>query len=518
MSMQVHPHPLPSHQSSLKKFIQKIPLSNIVLYLGAGLSIIDLLFDFAMVREYYNADQPKFATATLVTIFLNVFFTVFITVIQHFKHSKLVILRECLYVVTFIKPGLDAHRVVQGKQHEVDAFFDPKGEMLIGRVVELFAECIPGAVIQTMSFVNGPHSHIAILSLTSSILTASFISATITIEKDIDSKSRSHSPNYYGFINLISIPQTLTVCMLVLTMAACQLASKSFAVVLANVESTNILVLYITVDVGFAFLVKVARSDFMYWVPIQSYFVRWCFSFAVRLTTKITADFAGTLQFRHPLENGGLHFMMTIFMTPFVCLYFGGRYLRFVEEEENRASMNYVFESSQIYGGLGALACLQFLCFVTFMLIIPRKYRASFWSTKTGSQFVIDKFAEAGDENASVKIDVFENHICVYKEIEQEVRVWLNEHLRKWVDEEVEWFDDQKKSLIPDDFVDDKVLLLKIRGIEVEKILKKRRNSIGGWDGTGDGAQGDGAQDESDQRSYSFMCANAQRGREQKCC
>lgn len=145
MSMQVHPHPLPSHQSSLKKFIQKLPLSNLVLYLGAGLSITDLLFDFVMVREYYNADQPKFATATLVTIFLNVFFTVFITVIQHLKHSKLVILRECLFVVTFIKPGLDAHRVVQGKQHEVDAFFDPKGEMLIGRVVELFAECIPGA-------------------------------------------------------------------------------------------------------------------------------------------------------------------------------------------------------------------------------------------------------------------------------------------------------------------------------------------------------------------------------------
>lgn len=57
---------------------------------------------------------------------------------------------------------------------------------MVFKAVELVPECISVFVIQAMAFVKGQHSNVAVLSLTSSIVTAAFISASISIEKDID--------------------------------------------------------------------------------------------------------------------------------------------------------------------------------------------------------------------------------------------------------------------------------------------------------------------------------------------
>ncbi|GMH94869.1 hypothetical protein TrST_g7751 [Triparma strigata] len=58
-----------------------------------------------------------------------------------------------------------------------------------------------------MAIVNGDYFSFAILSSVSSILTAAFISASITIEKDIDEVSRFHTPEFYGLVNLKSVPK-----------------------------------------------------------------------------------------------------------------------------------------------------------------------------------------------------------------------------------------------------------------------------------------------------------------------
>ncbi|GMI02878.1 hypothetical protein TrLO_g14082 [Triparma laevis f. longispina] len=171
------------HKLSSKALWSWRNVSNIALYISAGLSMIDLLFDIAMVQEYYDADQPKFATATLVTIALNLFLQLVVVLTQNGKRGANVILRESLFVVTFVKPGVDVFRVVVEQEQAVNSILPPINEMLIDKGVERFAECIPGAVIQTMAFVNGQHSDLALLSLASSILTAGFISASMTIEK-----------------------------------------------------------------------------------------------------------------------------------------------------------------------------------------------------------------------------------------------------------------------------------------------------------------------------------------------
>lgn len=162
------------------------------------------------------------------------------------------------------------YRVVTGQKTEVGALFGPKTEMVAIKAVELITECIPvrvyritlsfqlqlvnsistqGTVIQAMAFCGGERYNIAFFSLISSILTSAFIFASITIEKDVDKDCRRHTPNFYGFVKLESKIQTAAICVLALIIAACQLASKAFALALGSVESSSIVVAYLVIEV-----------------------------------------------------------------------------------------------------------------------------------------------------------------------------------------------------------------------------------------------------------------------------
>ncbi|GMH84301.1 hypothetical protein TrVE_jg5923 [Triparma verrucosa] len=143
-----------------------------------------------MVREYALASQPEFASATLGTIACSLFFQVVIVTSVYHKAGFLILFREIFYVLTFTKPGVDVHRVASNAKQLPLATITPKIELVALRGVELFAEVIPSTVIQAMAFAKGHNTNVAILSLLSSILTAAFISASISIEKDIDSENR----------------------------------------------------------------------------------------------------------------------------------------------------------------------------------------------------------------------------------------------------------------------------------------------------------------------------------------
>ena len=76
------------------------------------------------------------------------------------------------------------------------------------RAIELFAECIPSTIIQSLAFFRGQQTVLAATSLVSSIITAAFIATSITIEKDIG-VGRKHSPGIYGFVPVGSITKTI---------------------------------------------------------------------------------------------------------------------------------------------------------------------------------------------------------------------------------------------------------------------------------------------------------------------
>lgn len=155
----------------------------------------------------------------------------------------------------------------------------------------------------------------------------------------------------------------------------------------AALENRTILVAYLGIDFCLFLGLKVVRGDFLYWLAVESVPMRFIISCLVRTTIKIMVDFAGVMHVRHPYELGGIYFTTILLTTPIICLYFGSRYLTYVEDEEVKKSLSYVFSREQVYGGLGALACLQFFSFTTLLMcVIPATYRRTLWSTETGEQ------------------------------------------------------------------------------------------------------------------------------------
>jgi hypothetical protein len=71
------------------------------------------------------------------------------------------------------------------------------------------------------------------------------------------------------------------------------------------------LVAYLLADHGGFILYKLARGDLIYWVPRIGVPV----SLLARFMAKIATDFSGFVQARHPLELGGIYFLVNALMS-----------------------------------------------------------------------------------------------------------------------------------------------------------------------------------------------------------
>ena len=104
-------------------------------------------------------------------------------------------MKESGFVLTGMKMPWDAYRIASGAEQEKDTEFDPMTEMTFTKCIEMFAESIPGIIIQTSSIVKSLNSGESIkvtvlLSLLISLLSSGFISATISYDFDTDPKKR----------------------------------------------------------------------------------------------------------------------------------------------------------------------------------------------------------------------------------------------------------------------------------------------------------------------------------------
>jgi len=168
--------------------------------LGAGLSIMDMITDTGVINSYRASGNTKAAYSLMAMIGSNMAVQLAITYLQNRKKSKWVILREFAFVVTFLKPGVDAYRVATGHEDE-DAVMNPLLEMSIGKSAELAFESIPGGLLQAYIFINSPEKTIFLLiSILISTLTTGFSSAMISFDMDISVANRKEVPLFYGYI------------------------------------------------------------------------------------------------------------------------------------------------------------------------------------------------------------------------------------------------------------------------------------------------------------------------------
>jgi hypothetical protein len=130
---------------------------------------------------------------------------------------------------------------------------------------------------------------------------------------------------------------------------------------------------------------------------------------------------------------------------------------------------------------------------------MKREYLHTFISTKTGNESSQEDFTKNEEEDQRFTIFVNNRHKWEHK-IGAEVKAWINERLPLWLEEPPEWFNDQRRSIIPDDFVTDPEILVRLRTNNVKKIIEQRRRSSLGEIFATQTAGGDGGGEEEEDR------------------
>ena len=159
--------------------------------MGAVLSVSDLATDIVVLKQFWDGGEAKlaFRNASLASLSASIGIQLMVVVLQNRKKGILRILKECLIVLTGFKGPWDAYKVAMGTEQEEDTQFDPMMEMTFNKCIELFAESIPGIIIQLSAIFSTINSGenvtiAAFLSLAISLLTTGFISATLSYDFD----------------------------------------------------------------------------------------------------------------------------------------------------------------------------------------------------------------------------------------------------------------------------------------------------------------------------------------------
>jgi hypothetical protein len=408
---------------------------------GAVTSMTDLLTDIYVTYTFGRDGKGGYFKASLASLMTSVGIQMLFIWFQNKKLGMRRVLREWFPILLGYKPAVDAYRVTTGAKQEVGVTADPMVEMTCMKCIEMFAEAIPGVIIQLMAIAtsDGKFTTAALISLTVSALTTGFASASISYEFDTDPKKREQVPDFYGYIPSKASKRTLVFVSMVLLTAG-MLLIKCMTIVMLGLLGGSWAALYFGADVGLFLAVKVLRGDFWYWVPLGGN-AELIMSIVARVLVKVVTDFTSNVQFRHPNEVGGVYwafgFVLTMGSLPVAII---------VAESvltEKAISLAWSVVTYFIPGSL--------VCFAVFFLNIERTYWHTFWSTQKGKDYTIAYFLEGKGDAVKFKVMTTSRHHWV--SIEEKVRKWVGENWARWEEEKPDWFTDQMKAKVPFEFI-----------------------------------------------------------------
>jgi hypothetical protein len=241
------------------------------------------------------------------------------------------------------------------------------------------------------------------------------------------------------------------------------------------------------------YVIKGLRRDLWYWTPVyggSGVFVSWM----IRWIIKVIVDWTAVVQFRHPNEVGGAYFTFSLGLTVVIGVVAALQYEKVVDYVIYSPNSTFVEdidlgEDNHIVGGeesgleesivvtIMVVACSgMVVSYASLLVSVKREYLHTFISTKTGNESTQEILTK--NEEDEQRFWIFQNsrHKWEYK-IGKEVKAWINEKLPLWLEEPPEWFNDHKRSIIPDDFVIDPEILVRLRTNNVKKIIEQRRRS-----------------------------------------
>jgi hypothetical protein len=316
-------------------------------------------------------------------------------------------------------------------------------EMTIMKVIEMFAEAIPGVIIQVMSIATSDKDvqTTAWLSVAVSAITTGFASATISYDWDTDPTLREQMPDFYGYIPAEASKRTVVFVSMLLYTAG-MLLIRCTTIVLLGLMGGSWAFLYIGADLGLYLLVKALRGDFWYWLPVGGK-MEIVSSIIFRDANKIIVDFTSIAHFRHPNEVGGAYWLfglpLTMVSLP-VSLYI---YLFSPYVDDNPIDI-----ASFI---VKYIIPITTICLGAFFFNIESKYLHTFWSTQRSKDMSMAYFLEGASD--AIKFEVFGCSRHHWVSIEGEIKKWIELNWAKWEEEQPEWFNDTRKATVPVDFI-----------------------------------------------------------------
>jgi hypothetical protein len=418
----------------------KIGLKARVIF-GAVTSMTDLLTDVYVTYKFLSDKKYGYFKASLASLVASIGLQMVCVWGQNKKLGMRRVLREWFPILIGFKPAVDAYRVATGAKQEVGVAVEAMLEMTVMKALEMFAEAIPGVIIQLMAIATSDKEvgTSAWLSVAVSAITTGFASASISYDWDTEPTRREQSPDFYGYIPA-KARKRMVVFVSMMLLSAGMLLIRCTTIVLLGLIGGSWAFLYIGADLGLFFLVKILRGDFWYWLPVGGW-LEIVSSILFRVVGKIIVDFTSIAQLRHPNEVGGVYWLFGLVLTigslP-VSIYFCSTYVDEKAIDVASLIMKYFIQ-------------ITTLCLAVFFLNIKKEYWHTFWSTQRSKDMSMAYFLEG--ESDEMKIVVFTISRHKWVSIEGEVKKWVGLNWAKWEEEKPDWFTDWIKAKVPVEFI-----------------------------------------------------------------
>lgn len=322
-------------------------------------------------------------------------------------------------------------------------------------------------MLQAYAFIiSEKKSYSPLVSILASILSIAYTTTLVSYDKDVDPASRASSPDVYG-----AIPASgrSAVFLSMFVLGSCTVLMKVLSTALLASIGSLYVIAFVVGDMILYLLIKISRDDLRYWINLPNA-ASLVVSVLVRILFKVMCDFTCFLQGKHPLEQGGLYFSLSIFISHASCFVAAHLYINVRAQTASSSSEPEKFSDVELWAVLVAVELLFILSLSFYLLKINRKYVKTFLSTMTGKQYCVYNYRRAKVDRW--KMDIFSNHPSYYASIRDEIKAWIDGAWEIWHEERPEWFTAQAIATIPDDFIPTAVLVkLHARG--------RRKSSLG---------------------------------------
>jgi hypothetical protein len=399
-------------------------------------------------------------------IALNMLLQVLLVYLQNKRKPRRVFLQEVFIVMSCLKPGVDAYRIIDGGEKDPLLTIPVLLEMVLSKGVELAIEAVPGSILQcSVLIASQKNSSVAMFSLCMSALSAAYTATTLFFDFDTSVKQRRTNPSCWG-----AIPDTgrgRVFCLIVL-ISAFQMTAKVFSIALLVTTSVVWLAAWLSLDMVVYLIYKMLRNDFVYFVPGTTGATKYIVAFVTRVLVKVVVDFTGLLNGRVATEMGGIYYSVNVIVSQVSCWVIAALYVTYHEDNDKVKIKN-----SNIYIFIGGLQLCWLIAVVLCLSKIKREYLGTFYSTKTSRQHVRSRFLTGNDAQ---KMETIFTHTDFWAHFKDEVKAYSLANWIRWESERPAWFNDNFKANAPDDFIP----RTSLNALNKKYGGKRRRSSMGG--------------------------------------